>query len=325
MRILIVNNTVIPAKDYGGTERVIWWLGRELVKLGHEVIFLVAPGSICSFAKRVLVYDPKRELNEQIPVDIDLVHVQFPLTKPLSKPYVVTHHGNGIEGAYDINTIFVSSNHAKRNGSDSFVVNGIDPDEYGPVDFNKQRRNLLFLASDKRPEKNLEGCIDIAFHANERLTVVGGRRRFNQNGLAWWVKYYGMLGGVEKNQVINASKALLFPVLWHEPCGIAILEAMYFGLPVFGTTYGSLPELVSKDAGYISNSKKDLIHAVKTMQGQFDSKKIHDYVCDQFSAKKMAEDYLKKYEIVLQGKTLNSGPLLNSDNYIRGVLLPMDP
>jgi glycosyltransferase involved in cell wall biosynthesis len=325
MHILIVNNTVIPAKDYGGTERVIWWLGKELNRLGHEVSFLVAAGSSCPFAKRVLAYDPNRDLEEQIPADIDLVHVQLPILKPLSKPYVVTHHGNGNKGAYDINTVFVSENHAKRNGSNSFVVNGIDPDEYGPVDFNRPRRNLLFLASDKRPEKNLEGCIDIAFHAGQRLAVVGGRRRFNHNGWAWWVNYYGMLGGAPKNQVLNSSQALLFPVLWHEPCGIAVLEAMYFGLPVFATSYGSLTQLVTQEVGFLSNSRRELIQAVKNRQGQYDPRKIHAYVCDQFSARKMAQDYLKKYAIVLQGGTLNPAPLAYPDNYVRGVLLPMQP
>lgn len=39
MRILIVHNSVIPAHKYGGTERVIWYLGKELVKQGHKVRF----------------------------------------------------------------------------------------------------------------------------------------------------------------------------------------------------------------------------------------------------------------------------------------------
>ena len=42
MHILIVNNTSIPVQKYGGTERVIWWLGKQLVKMGHQVSYLVA-------------------------------------------------------------------------------------------------------------------------------------------------------------------------------------------------------------------------------------------------------------------------------------------
>jgi glycosyltransferase involved in cell wall biosynthesis len=324
MHILIVNNTVIPAKDYGGTERVIWWLGKELVRLGHEVSYLVPAGSSCPFAKRVLFYDPNRPVEEQIPEDVDFVHLHFQIPKPLKKPYAITHHGNYHQGPFDLNTIFVSRNHAIRNGSKSFVFNGIDPDEYGPVDFDKKRQHLLFLAYAKRPEKNLKDCIHIAYHTGERLAVVGGKRRFDRNGWAWWVNYYGRISGELKNKVLGASKAFLFPVLWHEPFGIAVAEAMYFGCPVFGTTYGSLPDLIPNEAGFLSNSRQALIDAVKR-SGQYNSRKIHDYVCDWFSAKKMAQDYLKKYELVLNGQRLNSNVLLQSDNYIRGELLPMYP
>ena len=60
MKILLVNNTVLPALKYGGTERVIWWLGKALVQLGHEVSYLVAKGSRCSFAP-VYPYSPKKK------------------------------------------------------------------------------------------------------------------------------------------------------------------------------------------------------------------------------------------------------------------------
>ncbi|RYE12133.1 MAG: glycosyltransferase family 4 protein, partial [Sphingobacteriales bacterium] len=50
MNILIAHNSVIPAFKYGGTQRVIWWLGKELVKRGHKITYLVAKGSHCDFA-----------------------------------------------------------------------------------------------------------------------------------------------------------------------------------------------------------------------------------------------------------------------------------
>ena len=41
MHILIASKTQIPVVTYGGTERVIWDLGRGLVELGHRVTYLV--------------------------------------------------------------------------------------------------------------------------------------------------------------------------------------------------------------------------------------------------------------------------------------------
>lgn len=55
MNILIVNNTPIPATKYDGTERIIWWLGRELNRLGHTITYLVGKGSSCPFAKVLIL------------------------------------------------------------------------------------------------------------------------------------------------------------------------------------------------------------------------------------------------------------------------------
>lgn len=320
MNILIANNTVIPATLYGGTERVIWWLGKELTRLGHKVTYLVKEGSACPFAE-VLVYDEARPLNEQIPDYVDVVQLEFPPKEKPKKPYLFNHQGNYYEKEeFDMNTVFVSRNHAERNSSQTFVYNGIDPDDYGPVDFDRARKYLFFLGYAKRPEKNLKACAYIARKTGNVLAVVGGRPAW----FRWrpWLDYKGFVGGEDKNTVLRNSKALLFPVLWHEPFGIAIIEAMYFGMPVFGTRYGSLPELVSPQSGFLSNSISELIEAVKDLS-KYDRRRIHEYACERFTAKRMTQDYLKLYEKVLSGQTLNPRPPKNGGNYYWGQLLPI--
>jgi len=93
MNITIVNPSKIPALLYGGTERVIWYLGKELAKLGHDITYLVAEGSYCDFAK-VLILDQNRNLNSQIPKDTDIAHFNFPVNEQIDKPFVTTIHGN---------------------------------------------------------------------------------------------------------------------------------------------------------------------------------------------------------------------------------------
>jgi len=44
--ILIVYNGKIPTPKYGGTSRDIWYLGKELIKMGHRITFLVGQGSV---------------------------------------------------------------------------------------------------------------------------------------------------------------------------------------------------------------------------------------------------------------------------------------
>ena len=319
MNILIVHDNVIPATLYGGVERVIWWLGKELCRRGHIVTYLVPPGSSCPFAK-VLVYDPQKPLNEQIPNDVDLVHLNFQTKEQLKKPYLITHQANfHPDEKFNINTVFVSRNHAERNKSECFVYNGIDIEDYGPVDFNAQRRHLLFLGYAKRPEKNLKDCLYIARKTNNILAIAGRKSRW----FRWrpWALYKGFVGGEEKNRIIQGSKALLFPVRWHEPFGIAITESLYFGCPVFGSTYGSLPELIHPDLGVVSLHRKVLIQAVKDLP-RFSRKRCHEYVCDQLTSKHMTDNYIKLYQKVLSGQTVNPVPPVNGGNFSSVDLLP---
>jgi glycogen synthase len=121
MNILIANMSPIPVYAYGGTERVIWDLAKELVKLGHQVTFLVPKGSHCDFAK-VIEMNPALTIAQQIPDYIDVAHLQFqPKNCDIKIPYVVTEHGNAQLNEYlDKNTIFVSRDHAKRHNSDAY-------------------------------------------------------------------------------------------------------------------------------------------------------------------------------------------------------------
>src|SRR5436190_1507033 len=126
MHILIVNNSIIPALKYGGTERVIWWLGKRLVKMGHKVSYLVAKGSWCPFAD-VYGLNPAVPFNSQVPATVDVVHLLSGYNERPEKPYIITMQGNLNEAVeLDKNIVFVSRNHAWRYGSESFVYNCLD-------------------------------------------------------------------------------------------------------------------------------------------------------------------------------------------------------
>ena len=251
MHILIVSDRIIPVFLYGGAERVLWSLGKELVKLGHKVTYLVKEGSSCHFAP-IIPIDKNRDIIDQIPNDIDIVHFNFVPTNidKIKKPYVIRIGGNpNAKEKLNINTVFGSKNHAERYNSDSYVYNGLDWDEYTPPVVSKPRNYFHFLAKAAWRVKNVKGAINVIKKTKtERLKVLGGVR-FNFNmGIRFTfspkVSFAGMVGGVEKDRLLNDSKGLIFPVRWHEPFGIALIESLYYGCPVFGTPYGSLPELI---------------------------------------------------------------------------------
>jgi len=311
LHILILSRGKIPVLKYGGVGRDIWYLGKELKKMGHRITYLVDKGSHCDFA-RVLILDPAQALEKQIPDDVDLVHSHIPLTSPLSKPYLITLHGNSVDDQeFDINTTFISRNHAARHGSEVYVYNGLGLEEYGKPDLERKRDYLHFLGKAAWRVKNLKGTMDIARENGTPLRVLGGYRVNLKMGIRITldrrVRFEGMVGGEHKNRLINGSRALLFPVLWEEPMGLAVVESLYFGCPVFATPYGALPEIVTPEFGFLSNKKSELVEALNHLDS-YDRKKCHEYVCDNFASIHMARNFLPLYEKVLNGEKLNPRP-----------------
>ena len=343
MKILLVSNTQVPMLAYGGRERIVWWLGKALHQLGHQVTYLAAKGSECPFGE-VLVLDEKKPIGPQVPDFVDLVHFHW-TPKPnalIGKPYLITYHDNATKSqTFDPNTVFLSRNHAQRHGGSVFVYNGLDFDEYGEPMLDNRRMYFHFIGKAAWTVKNVRGAIDITRAAGERLHVIGGNRinfRMGMNMLSPHVRFHGMLGGDGKNALIQASKGLIFPAIWHEPFGLAILESLYFGCPIFGTPYGSMPELLGSRAtmntsgsgvlealhsefGFLSIKKSEIAEALKDA-GQYDRRRCHDYTVAYFSARRMASDYVALYEKVLNGETLHAeSPLFEGAD--GGKLLPL--
>lgn len=311
MHVMIAHECVLPVSLYGGTERVLWALGKELRERGCKVTYLLQQGSTCDFAE-VFFLDGSQKVAHLIPDDVDLVHFNFHPKdlRELNKPYVVNVQGNSNnKEALDINSIFVSSNHAARYGSSSFIHNGMDWSSYSKPDLSRKRTYFHFLAKAAWRVKNIKGSIDtIKKTKTEKLHVLGGVRYNFKMGIRLTfspkVTFHGMVGGRKKDELINGSKGLLFPVRWHEPFGIALIESLFYGCPVFGTTYGSLHELIGSDVGYLSNSSDELAEQL-LLADTYSKQKCHDYARSIFNSKIMCSKYIEKYEKVLSGQTLN--------------------
>ncbi|PUE18973.1 glycosyl transferase [Limnohabitans sp. MMS-10A-160] len=309
MHILFINRAVIPVFAYSGTERVIWDLGLALVKMGHRVSYLVPSGSQCPFGQ-VIEIQEELDWQSQIPVDVDVVHFQFNpgLELTLDRPWLMTQHGNSQVGeVLPANTVFVSRDHAQRHNARCHVHNGLDWSAYGPVELSKPDDYFHFLGKAAWRVKNVQGAIDTCLQAPANLVVMGGNRLNLKRGFRFtWsrkIQFKGMVGGETKFSVMRRSKGLVFPVRWHEPFGLAVIESLYFGCPVFATPYGALQELVPAACGVLSNHQSDLAAALT--EQLFDRETCHLHARENFNAEKMAQGYLHVYSSLLSGAPLN--------------------
>ncbi|MBF0313546.1 MAG: glycosyltransferase [Oligoflexia bacterium] len=314
MKILFEHNGILPVKKYGGTERILYWHMKELIRQGHEVYLIGNPKSQLAHTGIKLIpelHSRSGDFRSLIPKEIDVVHLFYTPSFALDHPLVVTIEGNGKVGEeFHHNTVFISKKHAENHAGKTFVYNGIDLSEYP---FPKQLtlaypdhplywQHFLFLAKAKWSVKNLEGASKACKENKKHLHIAGGR----VFSFSSTMHSYGMVDQQKKLQLLQKVSALIFPVRWHEPFGIAIIEAMAMGVPVIGTPYGSLPELISSDSGVICKTYEELVTTLKEFpQRHFSPLKIRKYLEEKFSIAKMTSDYLALYKQVKSGEKIH--------------------
>jgi len=295
----------IPPPGYGGAQRVIYWLGKALVELGHQVTLIAnARSHIPGAELRVIGENEKdpRAWVRLVPGNTDIVQLFNTPVVEMPKPFLVRVGGNGRPGErFHPNTLFLSRNHAANHGSRHFVHNGLDPEDYA---FSEKREDYaVFLAKARWPVKNLHGAVQVARRAGLELRVIGSRNwPLNLHRLLptiRGVRYGGTFGGPIKRDWLARARCLIFPVRWHEPFGIAVIEALASGCYVAATPYGSLPEIITPETGVLSARAGELAEAVKNPQ-RFNPRACRDRVLrGGFTIADCARGYLRYYERIL--------------------------
>jgi len=303
----------IPPEDYGGAQRIIYWLGKALIQLGHKVTLIHdARSHIPGAELRAISADEKNPAAwmKLVPDSTDILQLFKEPASAVNKPFLVRFGGNAKPGQhFHPNTVFLSQRHAALYGSRHFVHNGLDPDEYS---FSEKREDYaIFLAKARWPAKNLEGAVQVARRAGIELRVLGSRNwPLNLQKLfpkIRGVRYLGMVGGEEKRRLLARASCLIFPVRWHEPFGIAVIEALVSGCYVAATPYGSLPEIVTPESGVLSARAEELADAVKNPQ-RFEPQKCRERVLrGGFTHMDMARKYVELYERILTRGSLSGG------------------
>ena len=111
-----------------------------------------------------------------------------------------------------------------------------------------------------------------------------------------YVEFIGEIGDRDKEAFLGQAAALLFPIDWPEPFGLAMIEALACGTPVVAFNRGSVPEVIRHGiSGFIADDLDEAVRAVENLplisrvecRAQFDQR---------FSARRMAEDYVAVYE-----------------------------
>jgi glycosyltransferase involved in cell wall biosynthesis len=167
-----------------------------------------------------------------------------------------------------------------------------------------RRDGYLAFLGGISPEKRPDRAIAIAKRANIKLKIAAKvsevDRAYFQEAIVPLlddplIEFVGEIGDSEKSAFLGKARALLFPIDWPEPFGLAMIEAMACGTPVIAWNCGAVPEVIDHGVtGFIVASEVQAVAAVETV-GFLNRSRIRSVCESRFSAAAMAGNYVALY------------------------------
>lgn len=162
----------------------------------------------------------------------------------------------------------------------------------GPVaTIDTNRRLMLELAN---PMSKFRNDRDFRYYSDKILQYVIRSPR---------ITYAGAMGGKKKMAFLSHAKALLFPIEWEEPFGMAVIEALACGTPVVAMNRGAMPEIIQHGVnGFLAENEKEFEEYIDRID-EIDPEVCRQSVIDRFSAEAMANAYVDRYrEVISRGQ-----------------------
>jgi glycosyltransferase involved in cell wall biosynthesis len=325
----------VPPEKYGGMERIVSYLTDELVLQGHDVTLFARPNSKTrarlisppAYSRDGPHYS---ELDEVVMMSyiskhasqFDMIHVHpmnliywLPFLRLLKVPYLVTHHNvipdvSEVESAVrefsDVPLVSVSNNQrepAPWLNWQSTVYYGLP---LGLYTFQEKPEGYLAFIGRIDPSKGLHDAIEIARQSKMRLKIAGHvfhtkNRQYFESTIQPLLgdpmfEYVGELNDNEKQSFLGGACALLFPIMWREPFGTVMIEALACGTPVIGYRRGAVPEIITDGVtGFVVKGLQEAVDAVK--KAQFLSRsRCRQEIEKRFFVEGMCKEYVYQYE-----------------------------
>jgi glycosyltransferase involved in cell wall biosynthesis len=176
--------------------------------------------------------------------------------------------------------------------------------------FRPQSSGYLAFLGRVSPEMRLDHAIEIATRLGIVLRVAAKVEKADRDYYLYkiapllhnpYVEFAGEIADKEKGEFIGGAQALLFPVEYPDPGGLAPIEALACGTPVIAYRRGSTPEIVTdRETGFLVDNVEQAIAAVKRLP-EISRQRCRDVFDARFTSERMTAEYLAIYQ-GLQGE-----------------------
>ncbi len=280
----------------------------------------------------------------------DLFHVNMgngeiilPYARFIKIPVLVTMHGTldepYVKKYYSLfsnqtNIHFVSISNAQRKPYPQLnyiktIYHGVDVKK--GFNFNPVGDNYLIWTGRAVPEKGLDVALQVIKRTQKKAKIFP---IIKKEYIEWLheiiIKRRNIINQIvsiytdfdihrsDLNIQYQTSKLFLFPILWEEPFGLTLIEAMATGTPAVAFARGSVPEIIKDgETGFLVNPSSDdirgnwvikktgiegLCEAVERIysmpEDQYRSmrKACRNHVEKNFCVERMVDDYVEVYK-----------------------------
>jgi glycosyltransferase involved in cell wall biosynthesis len=190
------------------------------------------------------------------------------------------------------------------------VYNAVDVDRYAFTPTVPADAPLVFLGRIEAI-KGPHVAIAVARRANRRLILAGnvlpGQQTYFDREIrphldGDLVTYTGPVDDDDKSRLLSQAGALLMPVLWEEPFGIVMAEALACGTPVIGFARGAVPEVVDHGVtGSVCRDECEMDLAVAEV-GSLSRAACRRSAEERFSQRALVDGYEAIYETLIEGR-----------------------
>lgn len=321
----------VPPAAYGGTERIVHELTKELVRRGHDVTVFASgdsdvPCRLVPTVDKALRpagiegdsggwFATTAKMVAEQADDFDVIHSHLewwsvPLARMSRVPVVATFHGRLdlpwadqlFEGAPD-GMVAISRHQASTHPDVPWTIihNGLTLDD---APFRAEPGEAFCFVGRVDPEKGVIEAIEIAKRTGRTLRIaakVGNmarQRAYYEDVFKPAVKeagsvveYLGELEPRERDQLFAESYATLMPGAWPEPFGLVSIESLACGTPVLAKRVGALPEIIRDGVDGYFGDDAAAMAFYADRLGTLDRAAIRARVIERFSAARMTDRY----------------------------------
>lgn len=242
------------------------------------------------------------------------VYLSLPTALHATIPVIMTLHGafnyeniRYFEGLQNNkNPYFVSISKAQRVPLPTlnYIANihhGLSMKNYP---FSRTHEGYLLYVGRIAEEKGVHLAIDVAEQTNFPLIIAA---KVDSNDLTYFkekieprlskqIQWIGEVDEDTRNKLMSKAMCFLHPVLWREPFGLTLIEAMSCGCPVIAFRRGSIPEIIENGkTGFIVEDEIEMAMRVADIE-TIDRSYCRSYALENFNTDRMVDSYEATYE-----------------------------